>query len=92
VVLGIAAGVFFGKSYFVHELVLFVALAAILTFLGANLVVLGIVFHIAGRTILQSVQKAKRGITAQEVPNIERQAGPIVVTPPVRPSAGPNIS
>jgi hypothetical protein len=88
VLLGIAAGVFFGGFYFVHELVLFVAIAAILTFFGANLVVLGIVFHAAGRSILQSVQKAKPGITAQDVPNVERQAGPIVVTPPVRPAAG----
>jgi hypothetical protein len=91
-VLGIVAGVFFGRFYFVHELVLFVAIAAILTFFGANLVVLGIVFHAAGRSLLQSVQKAKPGLTAQEVPNVERRADTIIVTRPVLPSARPNIS
>jgi hypothetical protein len=92
VALGIATGIFFGRFYFVHELVLFVAIAAILAFFVANLVVLGIVFRAAGRSILRSVRKAKPGITAQEVPKVQRRASPIVVTPPVRPAAGPNTS
>jgi len=89
VVLSIAAGVFLGRFYFVRELLLFVAIAALLTFFGANLVVLGILFHAAGRSILQSVRKAtKPGIATQEEANTERQAGPLVGNPTIATAAG----
>ena len=88
VVLSIAAGVFLGRFYFVRELLLFVAIAALLTFFGANLVMLGILFHAAGRSILQSVQKAKPGIATQEEANTERQAGPLVGNPTIATAAG----
>jgi hypothetical protein len=88
VVLSIAAGVFLGRFYFVRELLLFVAIAALLTFFGANLVMLGILFHAAGRSILQSVQKAKPGIATQEEANTERQTGPLVGNPTIATAAG----
>jgi len=88
VVLSIAAGVFLSRFYFVCELLLFVAIAALLTFLGTNLVVLGILFHAVGRSILQSVRKAKPGIAAQEEANTEQQAGPLVGNPTIATAAG----
>ena len=88
VVLSIAVGVFLGRFYFVRELLLFVAIAALLTFFGANLVMLGILFHAAGRSILQSVRKAKPGIAAQEEANTEQQAGPLVGNPTIATAAG----
>jgi len=88
VVLSIPAGVFLGGFYFVRELLLFVAIAALLTFFGANLVVLGILFHAAGRSILQYVHKVKPGIATQEEANTERQAGPLVGNPTIATAAG----
>ena len=88
VVLSIAAGVFLGSFYFVREFLLVVAIAALLTFFGANLVVLGILFHAAGRNILQYVRKVKPGIAAQEEAITERQAGPLVGNPAIGTAAG----
>jgi len=59
VVLGIVAGVFFGQFYFVHELVLFVCIVVIVAFFAVNLMVLGVLFHLAGQSIFHSVRKAK---------------------------------
>jgi len=81
VVLSVAAGIFLGKFYFVHELVLFVAIAAFVAFFAANLLVLGILCHAAGQSILHSVRKAKTRAAAQEETNSERQVGPIVALP-----------
>ena len=88
VVLSISAGVFFGRFYFVRELVLFVCVAVGVAFLAGNLVVLGILCHAAGQSILQSVRKGKP-VAAQEKANAERQAGPFVESPTVG-AAAPN--
>ena len=86
VVLGVAAGVFFGKSYFARELVLFVCIAAIVALFAGNLVVLGILFHLGGQSILQSVRKAKPA-AAQDKVNAERLAAPFLGFPTVSPAA-----
>jgi hypothetical protein len=87
VALGIAAGVFFGKLYFVRELVLFVCITAIVALFAANLGVLGILFHAAGQSILQSVRKAKPA-AAQEKFDAKRLAAPFLGSPTVSPAAG----
>jgi hypothetical protein len=89
VVLGIGAGVFFGKFYFVRELFLFVAIAALLAFFAANLLVLGIVFQTAGRSIVQSVRN-RRAKPVAEV-NAERQPRPFLGSPTVGRSGGSAI-
>ncbi len=86
VVLGIAAGVFFGKFYFVRALLLFVCIAALVAFFAANLMVVGILFHAAGQSILQSVRKAKPVVT-QEKANAEGQAVPFLGSPTVNPAS-----
>ena len=88
VALSIAAGVFFGKFYFVRELLLFVIIAAFLVFFGANVALLGILCHAAGRSILNSLRKAKAGITAQGEADVEGQAGPSAGSPTVVPPNG----
>jgi len=50
--------------------------------------VLGILFHAAGRNILQYVRKVKPGIAAQEEAITERQAGPLVGNPAIGTAAG----
>ncbi|MGB9421891.1 MAG: hypothetical protein WBR26_22670 [Candidatus Acidiferrum sp.] len=87
-VLGIAVGIFFGHFYFVHELVLFVAIAALLAVFAANLLVLGILFRAAGQSILLAVRKAKPRVAAQEETNSERQVGPILGSPTISTGAG----
>jgi hypothetical protein len=57
--LSIAAGVFFGKRYFVQELFFFVGLTALLVFIGANVVVIGFLFHKAVQSVSRSVRTAK---------------------------------
>jgi hypothetical protein len=81
VVLGLAAGIFFGRFYFVRELVLLLILAMFLAFLVGNLVVLGILCRAAGQSILQSIRKAKPEIAAQVEANPEPQASPRLVLP-----------
>jgi hypothetical protein len=85
--LGIAAIAFFGMAHFVRELVLVVCIAAIVAFFTANLLVLGILFHAAGQSILQSVRKAKPA-TAQEKVNAERLTASFLGSPTVSPAAG----
>jgi hypothetical protein len=77
VLLGIAVGMFFGRVYFVQEFLFFVGLAAVLVFIGVNLVVLGFFFKKAWVTVLQSVRKAKPGIEADQEPNAKSPAGPL---------------
>jgi hypothetical protein len=88
VALSIAAGVFFGKFYFVRELLLFVIIAAFLVFFGATVALLGILCHAAGRRIFQFVRRAKPEIAAQGEANVEGQAGPFVGSPTVVPPHG----
>ena len=78
VVLGFAAGVFVGKIYFVREFVLFVLIAALVSLVAANLLVLGIVFYAAGQSILHSVRKAKPANSQQKE---EKKRGANVVLP-----------
>ena len=85
VVLGIAAGMFFGKPYFFRELVLLVCIAAIAALFAANLVVLGILFHAGGQSVLQSARTAKPA-AAQEKVNAARQAAPFLGSPTVSPA------
>jgi len=66
--LGLAACVPLLDTYIVRELLLFVACAALFVFFAANLALLGILFHAAGRSLLHSVRKARPGITQQEEP------------------------
>jgi len=84
-VLGIAAGVFFGRPYFFRELVLLVCIAAIVALFAANLVVLGILFLGAGQSILQPARAAKPA-AAQEKVNAERQSAPFLGSPAVSPA------
>lgn len=62
--------------YFVKEILLFVACAALLAFLAANLTLLGILFHAAGRRVLQCFRKP--GIAPQEEVGSQQHADPLV--------------
>jgi len=65
---GIAAYICFDRFYLVREWLLVVALTALLVFLAANLAVLGLVVHAAGRMILGLVRKAQpRIVVAKEL-------------------------
>ena len=66
--LGLAACVPLLDTYIVRELLLFVACAALFVFFAANLALLGILLHAAGRSLLHSVRKARPGIAQQEEP------------------------
>ena len=50
--------VLFQQVYLLRELLLSVACAALLVFFAATLALLGILFHAAGQSILQSIRKA----------------------------------
>jgi hypothetical protein len=89
VALAIGAGVFFGRFYFVRELLLFVVIAALLAFFVANLVVLGLVFQTAGRSIVQSVRN--RRAKAVAVVTAERQPRPFLGSPTVGTAAARSI-
>jgi len=82
--LGIGAGVFFGRFYFVQESLLLVCIAALLVFFTANLVVLGILFQAAGRSVVQAVrdQRTKR-IAARAEAGAGRQPRPFLGSPAV---------
>ena len=56
------------NGYIVRELLLFVACVALFVFFAANLALLGILFHAAGRSLLHSVRKARPEIAQQEAP------------------------
>lgn len=58
--------VFLLRFYLVREALTVVGLTALLVFLAANLVVLGILSHEAGRKIAQSIRKARANITSRE--------------------------
>jgi hypothetical protein len=90
VVLGLVAGIFFGGFYLVHELVLFVCIAALLALFSANLLVLGILLHAAGQGILQSLRKSKPTIAAYEVAKSEHEDGSLVDSPTIGRAAGAN--
>ena len=57
--LGLAACVPLLDTYIVRELLLFVACTALFVFFAANLALLGILFHAAGRSLLHSVSKSE---------------------------------
>ena len=61
VVLAISVYVLLQEVFFVRELLLLVACAARLAFFAANLVLLGILFHAAGRSIAQCFRKPRMG-------------------------------
>ena len=71
--LGMVAGGFFGKVYLVQELLVVVALTALVVFFAANLVVLGILFHAIGKSILHSIRNAGQTL-AQKKANAEQPA------------------
>jgi hypothetical protein len=81
---GLAACVPFLDVYIVRELLLFVAGAAFLVFFAANLALLGILFHAAGRGLLQSVRRPKTRIARQEEAHAEHLIGAVVITPTIR--------
>jgi len=77
VVTAIAAGVYFGKFYFVQELLLFVCIAAIVAFFVANLMLLGVLLHAAAQSILQFTRKENPVIAAQAEVPAEPQPGSV---------------
>jgi hypothetical protein len=69
VVLAISVYVLLQEVYFVRELLLFVACAALLAFFAANLVLLGILFHAAGRSVAQCLRKPRMAPQEEVVVN-----------------------
>jgi hypothetical protein len=84
---GLAALILLLDVYFVRELLLFVGCAALLVFFAANLALLGILFHAAWLSLLESVRKAKPGIARQEEAHAERRVSPLTVSPPISTAA-----
>ena len=79
VLVGSSACVLLLGVYFVKESLLFVACAALLAFLAANLTLLEILFHAAGRRVLQYFRKP--GIAPQEEVASQQHADPLVGSP-----------
>jgi len=78
---GLFACVFSLDIYVVRELLFFVAWAALLAFAAAILALLGILFHAAGQSFLQSVSKTKRAFAQREEAQAERCTGPLIASP-----------
>lgn len=90
--LGIGAGVFFGRFYFVQEFLLFVCIAALLAFFTANLVVLGILFQAAERSAVQAVRDRRmKRVAARAEASAGRQPRPFLGSPAAGTSAAGSI-
>ena len=89
VAVAISGRIFVQEDYFVRELLIFVGCAALLVFFAANLALLGILFHAAGRTIVQHFPKPR--IAALEEGGSQQQTGPVVGAPTIAtaPRIGP---
>jgi hypothetical protein len=91
VALGIGAGIFFGKVFFLRELLLFIAIVVLLALFAANLLVLGIVFQTAGRSILQFVRAANPAVV-QENANSEGPRRAFLESPTIGAAPGTRSS
>jgi len=80
---GLTACALFLDVYLLRELLLFVALAAPLVFFAANLALLGVLFHAAGRSVLHAVRSAKTRNAQQQDAHAEQHLGPFVVSPSI---------
>ena len=79
VLVGSSACVLLLGAYFVKEILLFVACAALLALLAANVTQLGILFHAAGRRVLQYFRKP--GIAPQGEVCSQQHTDPLVGSP-----------
>ena len=80
---GLTACTLFLDVYLLRELLLFVAVAALLVFFVANLALLGVLFHAAGRSVLNAVRNAKTRNAQQEDAHAGQHVGPFVVSPSI---------
>ena len=62
---GSVAFVLLERFYFMRELLLFVALAAVLVFFAGSVAVLGILAHAAVQSMFRSVRMAKARVVSQ---------------------------
>jgi hypothetical protein len=77
------------ETYFLRELLLFVACAALLVFFAAGLALLGVLFHAAAQALLQSLRQpqSKPRIAQHEEAHAERLIGSLVVSPTISAAA-----
>ena len=77
------------ETYFLRELLLFVACAALLVFFAANLALLGVLFHAAAQGLLQSLRQpqSKLRIAQHEEADAEHLIGSLVVSPTISAAA-----
>ena len=80
---GLTACTLFLDVYLLRELLLFVAVAALLVFFVANLALLGVLFHAAGRSVLNAIRNAKTRNAQQEDAHAGQHVGPFVVSPSI---------
>ena len=78
------------ETYFLRELLLFVACGALLVFFAASLALLGVLFHAAAQGLLQSLRQPqpKPRIARNEEAHAERLVGSLVVSPTISAAAG----